>query len=109
MTSDLYIGQGVEVEDEENQQWNKLGTVVRIGENQQYMIEMGLSRIWHHRKFLRPIGQEQTYRDDDWNGGETTRRKTPNPQKQLTFHDDTKEMAKDQIVTSLGIEEKKKS
>ena len=102
MTSDLYIGQGVEVEDEENQQWNKLGTVVRIGENQQYMIEMGLSRIWHHRKFLRPIGQEQTYRDDDWNGGETTWRKPPNHLRQVTFKEDTSKMVNRQTEKENG-------
>ena len=88
MMSDLYIGQGVEVEDEENPKWNKLGTVARIGENQQYLIARGLTSMWHHRKVLRPIGQAQICSKDNGNRGETTWRRTASPQKQGTFHDD---------------------
>ena len=102
MTSDLYIGQRVEVQDEENTRWNKMGTVVKIGENQQYKIEMGLACMWHQRKFLRPIGQEQRYRDDDRSGGTTAWRKPPNHLRQVTFKEDTSKMVNRQTEKENG-------
>ena len=75
-------------------------TVAGIGENQHYLIEMGdKTKMWRHRKFLRPISQAQICSADNGNRGYTTWRRTPNPKKQVTFKDETKEIAKDQIVT----------
>ena len=91
---ELCINQRVRVQDEETKRWNKVGTIVKIGDHRQYLVEMENGRkLWRNRKFLRLIQQERTPRDVDRNRELT---KFPNPQRRVTFQEDPTEMAADQ-------------
>ena len=85
------INQRVRVQDEETKRWNKVGTIVKIGDHRQYLVEMENGRkLWRNRKFLRLIQQQRTPRDVDRNRELT---KFPNPQRRVTFQENPTEMA----------------
>ena len=91
---ELCINQRVRVQDEETKRWNKVGTIVKIGDHRQYLVEMENGRkLWRNLKFLLLIQQQRTPRDVDRNRELT---KFPNPQRRVTFQEDPTEMAADQ-------------
>ena len=91
--SELCIKQRVRVQDEETKRWNKIGTIIQIGNHRQYLVEMENGRkLWRNRKFLRLIQQEKIPREVDRNDGFTAQRKPSTPQRRVTFQDDPNEV-----------------
>ena len=77
---ELCIKQQVRVQDEETKRWNKIGTIIRIGNHRQYLVEMENGRkLWRNRKFLRLIQQEKIPREVDRNDGFTAQSKPSTP------------------------------
>ena len=78
--SELCIKQRVRVQDEETKRWNKIGTIIRIGNHRQYLVEMENGRkLWRNRKFLRLIQQEKIPREVDRNDGFTAQSEPSTP------------------------------
>ena len=66
--ADLHAKQRVRIQDEETKRWNKIGTIVKIGNHRKYLVEMENGRrLWRNRRFLRLIKQDQMPRKDDPN------------------------------------------
>ena len=60
---ELCIKQRVRVQDEETKRWNKIGTIIRIGNHRQYLVEMeNVRKLWRNRKFLCLIHLRNTSR-----------------------------------------------
>ena len=94
---ELCIKQQVRIQDEETKRWNKIGTIIRIGNHRQYLVEMENGRkLWRSRKFLRLIQQENVPREVDRNDGVTAQRKPSTPPRRVTFQEDPNEVVDDQ-------------
>ena len=64
--SELCIKQRGRVQGEETERWNKIGTIIRIGNHRQHLVEMeNGTKLWRNRKFLRLIQQENVPREVD--------------------------------------------
>ena len=94
---ELCIKQQVRIQDEETKRWNKIGTIIRIGNHRQYLVEMENGRkLWRNRKFLRLIQQENVPREVDRNDGVTAQRKPSTSPRRVTFQEDPNEVVDDQ-------------
>ena len=94
---ELCIKQQVRIQDEETKRWNKIGTIIRIGNHRQYLVEMENGRkLWRNRKFLRLIQQENVPREVDRNDGFITQRKPSTPPRRVTVQEDPNEGIDDQ-------------
>ena len=76
------IGNQVRIQDENTMRWNKIGTIIKVGQHRKYLMELSNGRrIWWNRKFIRLFEEVRTPPNKTVGGGKGNR-------KRVTFEDE---------------------
>ena len=79
---ELKIGNQVRIQDEDTKRWNKIGTIIKVGQHRKYLMELSNGRrIWRNRKFIRLFEEVCTPPNKTVEGGQGNR-------KRVTFEDE---------------------
>ena len=79
---ELKVGSQVRIQDEDTKRWNKIGTIIKVGQHRKYLMELSNGRrIRRNRKFIRLFEEVRTPPIKTVEGGQGNR-------KRVTFEDE---------------------